>query len=80
MKFRVETTARSERDFDGCYEYIANRSRQGAARWANAFASAVLSLEENPVRSLAPESADHEEDIYQKFLKPDEASRTECCS
>ena len=55
MPFRVETTARAERDFWACYDYIQERSPQGASRWVQAFNDALLRLEENPSGSLAPE-------------------------
>ncbi|MCH8044915.1 MAG: hypothetical protein IID44_14475 [Planctomycetes bacterium] len=71
MSFRVETTARAERDFWNCHDYIQERSLEGAGRWVVAFNDALLSLEDRPTQSRAPEQiADGlTEEIRQKVFK-----------
>ena len=69
MSFRVETTARAEADRQTCYDYIFERSPQGAARWADAYDDALESLERFIPQILAPESVDHDEEIRQKRFR-----------
>lgn len=69
MKFRVETTSQSERDFWTCYDYIYERNPDGALRWVDAFDEALQSLETDPHRGLAPESEGHDEEIRQRIFK-----------
>lgn len=70
MTFTVVTLPEAESDFESLYQYIAERSLQGANSWANAFNAAFEKLKTNPrIYSLAPESADVEEDVFQLIVK-----------
>ena len=56
MTFRVHILRRAERDAQQIFNWIAERSPDGAVRWWNAFESAVANLPENPTgHSFAPE-------------------------
>ncbi|MEQ8790791.1 MAG: hypothetical protein RIC55_31125 [Pirellulaceae bacterium] len=68
MSYRVETTARAERDRQACYDYIDSNSPQGAVHWLDAYDRALESMEKSPFRGLAPESASHPVDIRQTFF------------
>lgn len=70
MTFTVITLPQAEREFEEQYSYIAERSEAGAASWANAFYAALKQLELRPLATtLAPESANHPEDIRQMLFK-----------
>ncbi|MEO8495139.1 MAG: type II toxin-antitoxin system RelE/ParE family toxin [Planctomycetota bacterium] len=69
MTLRLELTRRAAADRDVCFGYISARSPQGAARWLDAFESAVNSLLDGTEYGLAPESEDHDEPIFQKFFR-----------
>ena len=69
MTYRIETTARARADRDKCFDYIAERSLEGALHWLVAYETAVESLLKHPFRGLAPENPDHEEEIRQCFFK-----------
>jgi len=70
MTYTVVTLPEAEVDFHKLYQYISERSVQGAHAWANAFSDAFRKLEHNPLSySLAPESADVDDDVYQIIFK-----------
>jgi plasmid stabilization system protein ParE len=69
MTYHVETTNEAKANRAKCFDYIAERSPAGALRWIEAYEQAVESLFENPHTSLAPESQDHEEEIWQRLFK-----------
>src|SRR3974377_1190584 len=50
MAFRVELTARAERDLAAIYEYIQAGSSKQAFLWFNGLEDAILSLEKRPER------------------------------
>ena len=64
MNFQVETTRRAEQDVNQIVAWLFERSPQGAAVWYDAWEIALAFLAKNPhATALAPEDADHEEDI-----------------
>ncbi len=65
MMYRIKTTRQATADRDRCFDYVAERSPDGALRWLEAYEMAVGSLLENPLRGFAPENPDHEEEIRQ---------------
>ena len=44
MTYRPETTRRAKADRDECFDYIAERSPNGALRWLEAYEKAVASI------------------------------------
>ncbi len=50
MMYRIKTTRQATADRDHCFDYIAERSPDGALRWLEAYEMAVGSLLENPLR------------------------------
>ncbi len=50
MAFRVELTARAQRDLAAIYEYIHAGSTKQAFLWFNGLEDAILSLENRPER------------------------------
>jgi plasmid stabilization system protein ParE len=79
MSFTVIILPQAEREFQEFYDWIAARSRDGAATWAKAFLRALKSLESlesNPYGcSLAPESEDWPEEIRQLVFKTRRGNR-----
>ena len=76
MSFTVTILPQAEREFQEFYDWIAARSQDGAATWANAFLRALKSLESNPHGcSLAPESEDWPEEIRQLVFKTRRGNR-----
>jgi len=69
MTYHIETTGQAKADRDHCYDYIAERSLDGALRWLEAYETVVESVLENPHRGFAPENPDHEEEIRQRLFK-----------
>ena len=66
----VETTESAEVEFEEQYNYLLERSPQGANAWAIAFRNALKKLETNPAsRPLAPESEYQAETIHQLVFK-----------
>ena len=59
MMYRIKTTRQATADRDHCFDYIAERSPDGALRWLEAYEMAAGSLLA-PLRSFAPENPDHE--------------------
>ena len=57
MTYRVIVLARARRDDASIYDWIAERSAEGAQRWLGQFEKAAAALEANPfIAPLAPES------------------------
>jgi plasmid stabilization system protein ParE len=70
MTYTVITLPQAEQEFEQRHAYIAKRSESGAASWANAFYTALKELESHPLATtLAPESADHPEEIRQLLFR-----------
>ena len=70
MPRRVSVTQRARHEFLSLFYWIASRSPDGAARWADAFHDAVERLATNPDGyGVAPESRRHPETIRQFFFK-----------
>jgi plasmid stabilization system protein ParE len=64
MSYHVRILARARQDFEDYIARIAERSPQGAGRWAAAFEAALARLEENPFLSpVASESEDIGEEV-----------------
>lgn len=64
MSHHVRILARARRDFEDYMAWIAERSPQGAERWAEAFDAALTMLEQNPFLSpVASESKLIGEDV-----------------
>ena len=58
MAYRVEITARAERDLANIYGNIQAENSQPAAKWFNGLARAIISLERYPKRaSRTPENS-----------------------
>ena len=53
MAFRVELTARAQRDLAAIYDYIHAESSIRAFQWFNGLEDAILSLENHPERGTA---------------------------
>jgi plasmid stabilization system protein ParE len=59
MNYRVRILARAMRDYEGFYDWIAERSPEGAERWAASFEAAKTRLAMNPLAApIASESED----------------------
>lgn len=69
MTYHIETTRQAKADRSSIFDYIAERSPDGALRWLAAYEQAVESLLENPHRGFAPENQDHAEEIRQLLFK-----------
>lgn len=70
MPFQVGLTLRARQELQGLYDWIADRSPDGANRWADAFEEAIERLAANPAGyGVAPESGSSPEVIRQFFFK-----------
>ena len=70
MSFKVVLLARARQDVQQIYEWLAEQSPDGAARWFNAFTSALESLEQDPAScSLAPEDEFVDRTIRERNLQ-----------
>jgi plasmid stabilization system protein ParE len=70
MNLHVEVSEPAERDADGIYGWLLQRSPQGARSWWKAFLAALESLRENATRlSLAPETQHFDEPVHQILFK-----------
>ena len=70
MEYRVIISPRAEAEFEHQLGYLLDRSTTGAQAWSNKFEEAVKRLSESPERhGLAPENADHEQEIRQVIFK-----------
>jgi plasmid stabilization system protein ParE len=64
MTYHVRILARARQDLEDYIAWIAERSPQGAERWAAAFEAALARLETNPFLSpVASESEDIGEEV-----------------
>ncbi len=64
MKYHVIVLARARRDVASIYDWIAERSAEGAQRWLDQFEKAAAALETNPfIAPLAPESGSFDIEI-----------------
>ena len=60
----------AEADFERQFDYLLERSPQGANAWADAVDLAVADLSNSAdIHGLAPESDDHAFDVYQLMFK-----------
>jgi len=70
MRYRVVVTAEAGRNTDEIFDWLAERSPQGAAAWFTAFLAAVDSLETDPDRHpFAPESTRFSQPVRQLLFK-----------
>lgn len=69
MSYSVTVTARGERARNGCFDYISERSPEGAQRWLESYEQAVASLQMQQFFGSAPESEHHKEEIRQRIFK-----------
>jgi plasmid stabilization system protein ParE len=70
MAYTVRTLSRAKNDAQQIYNWIKDRSPEGAIRWWAAFRDACRSLEQSPERnSLAVEAEQSDRDIRQLLFK-----------
>jgi plasmid stabilization system protein ParE len=70
MRFAVQTLRAAERDCNKILEYIAARSKTGAAAWAKAFDKALAYLEDNAdACPLAAENEHVEFEVRETLFK-----------
>jgi plasmid stabilization system protein ParE len=70
MRYIVRTLSRAERDAQQIYDWIKERSPDGALRWWDAYLDACQSLAYNPERNaLAPEAQWGDDDVRQALFK-----------
>ncbi len=70
MSFSVYFHPFAQADYDQIYEYIRERSPQGAASWDEAVNQAISSLESDPMRfGLIPEPVKGELEYRQAFFR-----------
>lgn len=64
MRYRVIVLARARHDVASIYDWIAERTTEGAQRWLEQFEKAAAALEANPfIAPLAPESGSFDIEI-----------------
>jgi len=70
MSRKVDLTHRARRDVEEIYEWIAERSHEGAKRWYAAFLEALEGLAAGAeARGLAPESGEFDQEVRQALFK-----------
>lgn len=70
MAYTVRTLSRAKNDAQQIFNWIKDRSPEGAIRWWAAFRDACRSLEQSPERnSLAVEAEQSDRDIRQLLFK-----------
>jgi plasmid stabilization system protein ParE len=70
MSYLVELTDRARRDADHIFEWIVQRSPDGAERWYTSFRAALESLRSTPLsRAPTPESEAFVFEIRQLLFK-----------
>lgn len=70
MSFKVNLSARAERDLDHILEYLLARSPQGAATWLSRWDEVLVQLQESADQTtLAPENDDHKDEIHHVVFK-----------
>lgn len=76
MTYIVITTDRAERDIEVIFDYIAQRSPEGAGRWFAALVEAQDALRVRPERhGLAPENGRYPSELRQTFFKTKKGNR-----
>ena len=79
MKFHILMLLDAEADFERQFDYLLERSPQGANAWADAVDLAVADLSNSAdIHGLAPESDDHAFDVYQLMFKKKKGIRIVC--
>ena len=79
MAFTVRTLPRAEFDAQQIYDWIRERSPEGAQRWWEAFLKACDGLQLAPNRySLSPEARGCNRDIRQYLFRTRAADTTDC--
>ena len=68
MTERLEITRRAAADRDACFDFICRKTPEGALRWLDAFEAAVEALLIACDYGEAPESANHQETVWQKLF------------
>lgn len=64
MSYRIELSARAERDLEQILGWIHERSPPGASTWFSRWQEVIAELASHPLRfSLAPENNDHDVEI-----------------
>jgi len=70
MTYRVHLTAQAEADIDRIFDWLFQRSPEGARRWYEAFWESAERLKSNPLSSaLAPEDDGFPEEVRQMLFK-----------
>ena len=70
MTYRVQLTAQAEADIARIFDWLFQRSPEGARRWYEAFWESAERLESNPLSSaLAPEDDSFPEEVRQMLFK-----------
>lgn len=70
MSFRIEILPRANHDVQEIYDWIVQRSPDGASNWYGAYASAIQGLSEHPSRCfLAAESPVSGREIRQLIFR-----------
>jgi plasmid stabilization system protein ParE len=70
MKFTVSVLQRAQADAEQIFNWIADRSSQGAAHWGRAYDAAVLNLSRDAAQwGQAPENDEVDAELWQKFFK-----------
>jgi len=70
MTYNLILLPRAQLDVDGTMRYLTERSPQGAIAWWNEWENLLADLRQRPFSfGLAPESSQHEFDIYQALFK-----------
>jgi plasmid stabilization system protein ParE len=66
VRYAVEITEPAEQNIEEAHDWLRAQSPEAASRWIDGLLGTIESLETFPLRCpLAPESADHEEEIRQ---------------
>ncbi len=70
MTFRVHLTFRAERDIDHIFNFLVERSPQGAATWTARWHDVLLELSQSANKKpLAPENEDHDQELHHVVFK-----------
>ena len=68
MRYSVEITEPAQQDIQEAYDWLTAESSRAAIAWIDGLLETIESLDAFPLRCpLAPESADHPEEIRQIF-------------
>jgi plasmid stabilization system protein ParE len=75
MTYNAQSTARAEADVDHIYQWIFERSEEGAVRWYNAYCEAAERLRSSPLAcGIAPESKNFAEQVRHILFKTRQGS------